>query len=268
MGPDVTRRRFALGAAVLPLALLVTDAAVSERPEPAPRARPDWRERLRPEIVERGEWGARESLRDEPVRYTGEARAIFVHHTAHPDDYDCSNAPELLRGMYTYHVTQQGWDDVGYNFLVDKCGRIYEGRAGGVDRNVYGAHTTGFNRDTVGIAVVGTFGAAEPPERVLDALARITAWKLRPKADPTGRVRLRSTNDGSRFPKGEAVRLDVVSGHRDTYRTDCPGEALYEALPKVREKAARLRADAREAARAAYEREAEGTEGGDGVERG
>jgi hypothetical protein len=111
-----------------------------------------------------------------------------------------------------------------------------------VSRPVRGAHTKGFNADSVGIAAIGTFGSgAQVPEPVLDSLVRLTAWKLRPGADPRGRVRLVSSNSESRFPRGTRVRMEVVSGHRDSFRTRCPGDALNDRLPRVREDAARLR---------------------------
>lgn len=248
MAPGVIRalRRAGLAAAVLPLALLVTwDAGPRPAAPEPPAAAGDWRAPLRPPIVARPEWRARESLRDEPARYTGEARAVFVHHTAHTEDYDCADVPAMLRAMHTDHVRGRGWDDIGYNFLVDKCGTVYEGRAGGADRSVHGAHTRGFNADTVGVAVLGTYDAKQPPDVVLEAVARIAAWKLRPAADPGGRVRLVSTHDMSRFPEGTPAALDVISGHRDTYVTDCPGAALYAALPQIRREAARLRETAR-----------------------
>ncbi|GAA3856900.1 peptidoglycan recognition protein family protein [Streptomyces sedi] len=243
----MTVHRLAVFAAVLPIALVVTWDAPSlsppgagaepERPLPAVE-----RPTAAPHVVTREEWGADEESRTEPVTYTGPARAVFIHHTNHPDDYDCADAPEMLRSMQSHHVSSEGWDDLGYNFVVDKCGTVYEGRGGGVDRYVLGAHTTGFNYDTVGIAALGAFTdpTAVPPELV-DAIAEVAAWKLRPGTDPNGRVRLVSTNDASMVPEGDPAELDVVSGHRDIVQTDCPGDALYAMLPEVRETAAGLR---------------------------
>jgi hypothetical protein len=214
-------------------------ARVAERRPAAPR----------PHVVSRAAWGADDSLRTEPVTYTGAARAVFVHHTGHPDDYDCADVPAMLRAMHADHVLRLGWDDLGYNFVVDKCGRIYEGRAGGIDRFVLGAHTTGFNHDSVGIAALGDFAyAGALPEPLLDAIASIAAWKLRPGADPRGRVRLVSSNDASRVPEGSVTKIDVVAGHRDIFHTHCPGDVLYAALPEIRARTAGLRAAAAGAA--------------------
>ncbi|MGK5532074.1 peptidoglycan recognition protein family protein, partial [Streptomyces sp. URMC 129] len=201
-----------------------------ERTAPAPR------------IITRETWGADESLRREAVTYTGAARAVFVHHTNHPDDYDCDDVPAMLRAMQADHVLMKGWDDLGYNFVVDKCGRIYEGRAGGLDRFVMGAHTSGFNSDSVGVAALGDFPAGtDVPDELVAAIAEIAAWKLRPGTDPREKVRLVSTNDAARVPEGEPAEIEVVSGHRDLVHTHCPGDALYEALPAIRTEAARLR---------------------------
>ncbi|GAA2367299.1 peptidoglycan recognition protein [Streptomyces carpaticus] len=250
-----TRRRFALAAAVLPLALLVTwDGVRGAGPQEAGGERARDAEAVTqaaiarpPGIVTRAEWGADETLRSGPTTYTGAVKAVFVHHTAHPDTYDCAEAPDLLREMYAYHVGLRGWDDLGYNFMVDKCGTIYEGRSGGLERNAYGAHTEGFNSDTVGVAVLGTYDQLEPPREVLDAIARIAAWKLRSGVDPRARTQLVSTNGDSRFAEGAAVEVEVISGHRDTSYTHCPGEALYAALPVIRTEAARLRSEAAQA---------------------
>lgn len=103
-----------------------------------------------------------------------------------------------------------------------------------------GAHTLGFNTDTTGIAVLGTFTSADPPEAVVSALAHLSAWKLGlTGADPSGRTTLVS-GGGNRYPKGTDVKLDVISGHRDGFATDCPGERLYQELPAIRDAAADL----------------------------
>lgn len=194
----------------------------------------------RPEIVTRRGWDADEGLRERGFVYTGQVRAAFVHHTDSGNDYSCDEAASIVRGIYRFHVVSMGWRDIGYNFLIDKCGTIYEGRAGGVDRPVKGAHTMGFNNDSTGIAVIGTFTDAAPPNAAVHALAGLTAWKLGLSgADPQGQTYLTSEG-GNLFPKGQEARLNVVSGHRDGYATDCPGTRLYDKLGSVRDTAARL----------------------------
>jgi hypothetical protein len=233
-------RRIVLGTGVVLLALLVLRDAPTRpaRPEPVAvgPATP------RPPIVSRKTWRADEGMVREHATYTGAVSAVFVHHTGHPNGYDCADVPRMLRAMQEDHVESDGWDDIGYNFVVDRCGTIYEGRAGGVGRPVRGAHTKGFNADSVGIAALGTFGPGTTVPAALEAgLVKVAAWKLRPGADPRGTVRLVSTNDESKYRKGDAAVLHVISGHRDSFRTDCPGEVLYERLPAIREAVARLR---------------------------
>ncbi|MER5505997.1 N-acetylmuramoyl-L-alanine amidase [Streptomyces sp. NPDC002766] len=193
----------------------------------------------RPRIITRRGWGANEGLRERGFVYTKKVKAAFVHHTASGNGYRCSQAASVIRGIYRYHVRSMGWRDIGYNFLVDKCGTIYEGRAGGVAKPVLGAHTLGFNTNSMGIAVLGTFGSAKPPAAALKAIARLTAWKLGLYgANPRGKTYLKS-GGGNLYRKGKNVRLNVISGHRDGFATDCPGRQLYRKLGTARTTAAR-----------------------------
>ncbi|MEV4337645.1 peptidoglycan recognition protein [Streptomyces sp. NPDC049590] len=194
----------------------------------------------RPKIVTRRGWGADESLRGRGFVYTKKIKAAFLHHTASGNKYTCAQAPAVIRGIYRYHVKSMGWRDIGYNFLVDKCGTLYEGRAGGVAKAVLGAHTLGFNTDTMGVAVIGSHGTTQPPGAAVTAVARLAAWKLGLHgADPRARTTLTS-GGGNLYPKGKKVRLNVLSGHRDGYATECPGKRLYARLGTVRTSAARL----------------------------
>ncbi|CAL9599626.1 peptidoglycan recognition protein family protein [Streptomyces sp. enrichment culture] len=196
----------------------------------------------RPVIVPRTAWHAEAVSTAPAARYASAVRAAVIHHTSTPNGYDCAAVPATLRDLYAGHAYGRDWDDIGYNFLVDACGTIYEGRAGGVDRAVVGAHTKGLNEGTVGIAAIGTFSeGVEVPEPMLDAIARLIAWKLDPAgADPRGTVTLVSTSDESRFAEGTTAVLPVVSGHVDGYATRCPGAALYARLPDISARAARL----------------------------
>ncbi|MGA5121036.1 peptidoglycan recognition protein family protein [Streptomyces pseudogriseolus] len=192
----------------------------------------------RPAIVTRAGWGADESLREKSFVYTSKVKAAFVHHTASGNDYSCSQAPSLIRGFYRYHTRSLGWRDIGYNFLVDKCGRIYEGRAGGVANPVKGAHTMGFNTNTTGIAVIGSYGSKKPSSKAVKAVARLTAWKLGLHGmNPKKKTSLTS-GGGNLYAKGKKVKMKVISGHRDGFNTSCPGGKLYKKLSSVRSKAA------------------------------
>ncbi|WP_405759389.1 N-acetylmuramoyl-L-alanine amidase [Streptomyces sp. NBC_01420] len=211
-----------------------TEAAAGLAPAARPYIGP------RPRIVTRKGWGADEKLREKGFAYTRTVKAAFVHHTATGNTYRCSQAPSVIRGIYRFHVRSNGWRDLGYNFLVDKCGNVYEGRAGGVTRAVLGAHTLGFNTDTMGIAVLGTFRDSRPPAAAVTAVSRLTAWKLGLSgADPKGKVRLVSAGGGT-YKKGRRVEMNVISGHRDGFATDCPGARLYKKLGTARTTAARL----------------------------
>ncbi|MFF0017269.1 peptidoglycan recognition protein [Streptomyces sp. NPDC005374] len=194
----------------------------------------------RPRIVTRRGWGADERLRERKFVYTKKAKAVFVHHTASGGGYRCTQVPSLIRGIYRYHVESMGWRDIGYNFLVDKCGNIYEGRAGGVAKPVLGAHTLGFNTNSVGIAVLGSYGSTKPSAAAVKAVARLAAWKLGLHGvNPKGRTYLKS-GGGNLYRKGTKVRLNVISGHRDGFATECPGRLLYRKLGSTRTTAARL----------------------------
>ncbi|MDN3286325.1 peptidoglycan recognition protein [Streptomyces thermocarboxydus] len=192
----------------------------------------------RPAIVTRRGWGADESLREKSFVYTSTVKAAFVHHTASGNNYTCAQAPSLIRGFYRYHTRSLGWRDIGYNFLVDKCGRIYEGRAGGVAKPVKGAHTMGFNSRTTGIAVIGSYGSKKPSSKAVKAVARLTAWKLGLHGmNPKKKTSLTS-GGGNLYAKGKKVKMKVISGHRDGFNTSCPGGKLYKKLSSVRSKAA------------------------------
>ena len=225
--------------------------AVIHLAAPAP-ASPAARHRApRPRIVPRSAW-LNDTVRrtQPPPRYDDKVVAVFVHHTDSPNGYSCAQTPEIIRRLYAGQTGDRAWDDIGYNFLVDRCGTVYEGRAGGADRAVTGAHTQGFNHRTAGIAALGTFTAGVPvPRAMADSIAAVAAWKLGlADIDPRGSARLVSSNGRSRYRAGAVVALPAVAGHKDGYMTNCPGAALIERLPEIRETAARLQGRARAAA--------------------
>ncbi|MFF8504901.1 N-acetylmuramoyl-L-alanine amidase [Streptomyces anulatus] len=194
----------------------------------------------RPKIVTRKGWGADEKLRERNFAYTKSVKAAFVHHSATGNNYTCKQAPSVLRSIYRYHVKSSGWRDFGYNFAVDKCGNIYEGRAGGVAKAVLGAHTLGFNTNTMGVAVLGTYSSTNPPAAAVTAVSKLTAWKLGLfGANPKGKVTLVSGGSG-KYAKGKKVKMNVISGHRNAFATECPGARLYKKLGKARTSSAKL----------------------------
>jgi hypothetical protein len=196
----------------------------------------------KPRIILRASWADASTRHQPPPRYDDKVIAVFVHHTDSPNGYACADVPRIIRYLYSGQTGVRHWDDIGYNFLVDRCGNIYEGRAGGVDRPVTGAHTQGFNHRTAGIAAIGTFTAGVPvPRAMTDAIAALAAWKLGlANVDPRSKVRLVSSNGLSRYKEGTAATLPALAGHNDGYMTSCPGAALSALLPSIREKAAHL----------------------------
>ncbi|MFF0753552.1 N-acetylmuramoyl-L-alanine amidase [Streptomyces sp. NPDC004267] len=193
----------------------------------------------RPKIITRKGWGADEKMRERGFVYTKTIKAAFIHHSATGNNYTCRQAPAVLRSIYRYHVKSLGWRDFGYNFAVDKCGNIYEGRAGGVGRAVMGAHTLGFNTNSMGIAVLGTYGGTTPPAAAVSAIARLTAWKLGLYGvNPNGTTYLTS-GGGNLYKKGKKVKFHVIAGHRDGFATECPGGRLYNKLGTARSASAK-----------------------------
>ena len=186
-----------------------------------------------PPIVPRLSWGADESIRRGPPSYAADVRFAIVHHTAGRNDYSRAEAAAIVKGIQLFHVQGNGWNDIGYNFLVDRFGTIYEGRFGGVDRNVIGAHALGFNTGSVGIALLGTYGSTPPSSAAQEAIARLIAWRLDlAHVDPTSFLTYIS-GGSERYRSGIPVLLSAVSGHRDTGFTECPGDALYARLGSI-----------------------------------
>ncbi len=137
--------------------------------------------------------------------------------------------------MYAYHVQGRGWCDIGYNFLVDRFGRIFEGRAGGIRLGVVGAHTQGFNSLSVGVSMIGDFSSVTPTSQMMASVGRVVGWKLGMyERNPLGLTTVVS-GGSNKFPAGTVVRLSVVSGHRDAALTACPGNSGYAHLPFIRE---------------------------------
>jgi hypothetical protein len=211
----------------------------------SPAARPFLRARAaatgapRPDLLGRRDWAADESWRTSEPRYNRRIRQVHVHHTVTANDYRRSDVAGLIRGMYRYHTASLGWSDLGYNFLVDRFGRSWVGRAGGPARRVRGAHTLGFNNTSTGISVIGNFEDAAPTAEVINAIVRLAAWKLdREGGVPSGTVRVRSQGSDL-YPAGTSPRLPVIDGHRDTNQTACPGQLLYDRLPVIRRRTQR-----------------------------
>jgi hypothetical protein len=190
-----------------------------------------------PLMLSREVWGANEAIRRAAPSYAPSVQFAVVHHTAGTNSYTASQSPAIVRGIEVYHVKGNGWNDIGYNFLVDKYGQVFEGRYGGIDKPVIGAHAEGFNTGSVGVAMLGSYGASAPPKIARTALANLLAWRLDvAHIDPTSSLTWASGGN-PRYAAGVPVTLRRVSGHRDTGFTTCPGAALYAQLGAIAQQA-------------------------------
>jgi len=144
--------------------------------------------------------------------------------------------------MYRYHTVSLGWGDLGYNFVVDRFGGLWEGRAGGTNLPVIGAHAGGFNVDTFGVSMMGDFTSVAPSAAALESVARVIAWKLSMYGlGADGSATLTSAGGGTaRWPAGTTVKLRTINGHRDTGFTACPGNVGYTKMGWIRDRVAAL----------------------------
>jgi hypothetical protein len=221
----IPRRRLigAVGVVAMGGAML---AAVPARTPSADAAVP-----TAPGIISRAQWGANENLRltacpDGP-NYSAPTLAV-VHHTDTSNGDSPAQSFATVRSIYEYYVSGRGYCDHGYNFLIDRYGQIFEGRFGGTDKGVIGAHATSFNTGTIGVALIGTFTSQGPPSPMVNSLIRLLQWKMTIHViDPSVPVPTHGTF------------VDAVIGHRDAGAisgdgTACPGNVGYTLLPSVR----------------------------------
>jgi hypothetical protein len=183
-----------------------------------------------PPLIVRSAWGANEAIRRASPSYARTLQLGLVHHTAGSNSYTASQSAAIVRGIEVYHVKGNGWNDIGYNFLIDKYGQVFEGRYGGVDKNVIGAQAEGFNTGSFGVALLGTYQSTAPSAAAKAALVNLLAWRFDvAHVDPLSTLTFNSGGN-ARFPVGTPVFLRAVSGHRDTGFTTCPGAVLYAQL--------------------------------------
>jgi hypothetical protein len=194
-----------------------------------------------PAIIPREAWGA-DQCRPRAAPAYGAVQVGFVHHTVNANTYAPQDSAAIVLSICRYHRNENGWRDIGYNFLVDRYGQIFEGRAGGVDQPVIGAQAQGYNGASTGVAELGRFSQERQTQAGLDATAELLAWKLSLHGVPvTGQVALRSAGGPTnRYPAGRVVTFQRIAGHRDADATECPGGALFAQLPQIRERAAAL----------------------------
>ena len=195
-----------------------------------PRSEPAEASVGKPTIVTRKEWNGGEDpgYKHEPS-YASTVDHVVVHHTAGSNDYSRSEAPAVVRAIHHWHTVGNGWNDIGYNMLIDRYGVVYEGRYGGIDRAVIGAHARGFNTGSFGVSVMGNFEIADIPSAAYSSLAQTLAWKMR--------LHDMDMSPSRTFWKNNQL-VNTISGHRDVGSTACPGKYLYNRLPDLRVRAA------------------------------
>ena len=178
-------------------------------------------------IVPRAGWKADESWRYEGQDIRGSVawppsyapiQKIIIHHTATPNRPP--DPAEAIRSIYHYHAIQKDWGDIGYNFLIDVNGVVYEGRYGGA--NVVGGHALQYNRGSIGICLLGDFDTADPSQAMLDSVLRVI-WTRAAHVD---------TTTVSDFV--DMIDLPNLCGHGDLMPTSCPGSSVDELLPFFR----------------------------------
>jgi hypothetical protein len=141
----------------------------------------------------------------------------IVHHTVNNNNYGPGDSVAMIRAIYAYHVNTLGYCDIAYNFLIDNYGTPFEGRIGGIDKPVVGAHALNHNTGTTGIAVLGTFTDVAPSNAAQGTLTDLIRWKFK-------------VHGVNPFEQDAAH----IYGHRDVTATECPGQAFYDALPFIR----------------------------------
>ena len=181
------------------------------------------------DIHTRGEWGARPTSTS-----TGSTvKLAVIHHSASSNSYSPEQVPEVLRSIQAYHMDGRGWADIAYNFVVDKYGGVWEGRGGGIEAPVIGAHAMGFNTNSVGVMVLGDYTATTPSDVAIESVSQVIGWKMAIHGvDPSSRVAFTSAGSTS-IPANQVVDLSRVVGHQDVGATGCPG-SIYNSLSHIR----------------------------------
>jgi hypothetical protein len=196
-----------------------------------------------PRIIARRAWADGQAPPAVSPSY-GTIKLAFVHHSETPNGYSAGDVPSMILSIFDYHRYTRGFYDIAYNFAIDAYGRTWEARAGGIDRPVVGAHAGAYNTESTGVVVLGSFMDVAPSAAAIDALEHFLAWKLSLHGLPTrGKVSV-VVNPADAFytpfPPGAHVSLPRIAGHRDGDSTDCPGDAFYARLPRIRARSTRL----------------------------
>lgn len=191
------------------------------------------------QVLPRSQWGADERLRDnwedcDGPDYAHNVRFAVLHHTVSANTYGPDEADDLIRGIYRFHTQHNRWCDIGYNFVVDRYGRVWEGRHGGAERAVVGAHAGGFNTGSTGVALLGDHRGSSVTSAARGAVRTLLGWKLAHHGVDAGAKLTVRSGGSSRWPEGTAVTIHTIAGHRDLSSTSCPGDLAYGILSGLR----------------------------------
>lgn len=187
------------------------------------------------DIRDRSAWGA---VPPSPsISYGSTIDLAVVHHSVSSNDYSAAQVPGVIRGIQAYHMQGRGWSDIAYNFVVDRFGGVWEGRAGSLDGPTIGAHAAGFNTNSVGVVVLGDYVATNPTAAAVESVSRVIGWKLATHGtNPVGSVTRVAGTGSTKFAPGTTVQVPRVVGHGDVGATSCPG-SISASLGHIRNRA-------------------------------
>lgn len=207
-------------------------------PPPPPASNGDYPPQ--PSLHSRAQWGARPFACTGGPEYAPKLKYAVVHHTVNSNSYGPGDSAAIMRGIQNYHLDALGYCDIAYNFLIDRFGATWVGRAGGNKQPVIGGHAGGFNTASVGVALIGDFTSAQAPGEQWNALVKLLRWRLSiAHLDPSvpTTIKVGSSPCGcQRWPVGSTVYLDnLIWGHRDLNTTACPGAAFAPRRGELRQ---------------------------------
>jgi hypothetical protein len=162
-------------------------------------------------------------------------KILLVHHTVGSNSYTKAAVPGIIRGIYEYHTGPKGWPDVAYNFLVDRFGRVWEGRKGSIREPVMGDATGGSQGFDQKCVFIGDHRTVPPTDAAMGKMVRLLAWlATRYTIDPSPGEKVAFVSRGSnKWPKGTRVTARTISGHRELSYTECPGDAVFSRIPGI-----------------------------------
>ncbi|MCW2788572.1 MAG: hypothetical protein JWP56_875 [Aeromicrobium sp.] len=197
-----------------------TDDATGTAVDPAANVTPV-ASAAKPGIISRSKWGASSTGSCDSPIYGSTTRGAVIHHTAGNNTYTKAQSAAIVKATQAYHMKSRKWCDIGYNFLVDKYGQIFEGRAGGVTKPVRAAHSGNLavNKETMGISLMGTFSTTQPSAAMKTAVVDLVSWRF-------AQFKLKAKGT---YSLG-GLTLNRIAGHRNVVGTECPGNAAYAWL--------------------------------------